>query len=164
MQGGTISLKKLTESDVVQILQWSPYPAWVSPLDYALRKGGWLDQFQESESSHRYSAWQNFHLVGFSILTGIKKGDAEFYVAIHPEHLGCGIGKDVTRGTIRIAFEQLKLSRVHLKVRLWHDRAIRLYESVGFKRIGTCVETIEGQPVQFITMEIVKEAGGQEMV
>jgi len=41
-----VTLKKLTEEDVNVIRSWPLYPPQVRALDYALRKDGWLDEFQ----------------------------------------------------------------------------------------------------------------------
>lgn len=113
-----------------------------------------MDQFPESLITHRWAAWQDGELVGFSILTGSTEKDAEFYIALHPERLGQGLGREVTEQTIALGFKQPGLRRIHLKVRDWHTGAIRLYESVGFKKYSTCVENIQDQPVNFVTMEL----------
>jgi RimJ/RimL family protein N-acetyltransferase len=151
-----ITLKPLTREDVNVIRYWPPYPRELVDLDYASREGGWLDEFPESPTTRRFVAWNGSHLVGFSILTDIANGNAEFYIALHPGWIGRGIGREVTNQTLAIGFEQLDLRRIYLKVRDWHERAIALYESVGFRKFGTCVADVHGQPVHFVTMEIRK--------
>lgn len=153
MRSDSITLKSLTREDAAAVGQWPPYPAPVAALDFALRKGGWLDQFPESSQNHRYAAWHQDTLVGFSMLADLHEGNAEFYLAVHPARLGQGFGEPITRQTLHIAFKSLGLSRIHLRVRNWHERAIALYERVGFKKHGTCVAPIQGQPVHFIMME-----------
>lgn len=153
-----LQLKPLTASDVETIKQWPSYPPWASQLDYALRNGGWLDQFPNSDTTRRFAFWKDSELVGFSVLTDITKDSAEFYIAIHPDQLGTGIGKELTTQVIRTAFDKLRLKRVYLKVRGWHHRAIHVYERVGFKKEGTCVSEIQGKPVSFITMSIENKA------
>lgn len=148
-----VALKRLTPDDAHAIHHWPPYPARVAALDYALRSGGWLDMFTESPTTHRWAAWHDGKLVGFSILTGNSKTEAEFYIALHPERLGEGLGGKITKQTLALGFQKLGLKRIHLKVRDWYTEAIGLYEDVGFKKYGNCVENIQGQPVSFMTME-----------
>jgi predicted acetyltransferase len=61
-----------------------------SALDYVLRPNGWLDTFPESPSTHRFAVVIGGLLVGFTMLVGLDKEQAEFYIAIHPEHTGEG--------------------------------------------------------------------------
>ena len=150
----TIRLESLVQGDADSINDWPPYPQELIDLDYALRPGGWLDQFPESTRTHRYAIKDGDLLVGFTILTNIRNADAEFYIAVHPDHLGKGIGTAATRQTVLIGFHRLGLSRIYLKVRLWHKRAIQTYKNVGFTMCGTSEEVIHGKHVQFLTMEI----------
>lgn len=150
----TINIKSLVQKDTDSIRDWPPYSEELIDLDYALRPCGWLDQFPESTTTHRYAARDGDLLVGFAILTDIENADAEFYIAIHPDHLGKGIGTAVTRQTVLIGFQRLGLSRIHLKVRLWHKKAIQTYKNVGFTICGTSEEVIQGKQVQFQIMEI----------
>jgi RimJ/RimL family protein N-acetyltransferase len=135
MEAVSLTLRPLTGDDVAAIRQWPPDPPAFSLLDFALRAGGWLDQFPESARAHRYGGWSGTLLVGFSLLADIVDADAEFYLALHPDHLGKGLGELITRQTVLIGFNSLSLSRIHLKVRDWHERAIAVYERVGFKPV-----------------------------
>ncbi|HSF67784.1 MAG TPA: GNAT family protein [Nitrospiraceae bacterium] len=154
MTAHSLTLRQLTNDDAVAVRQWPSYPPAFAVFDFALREGGWLDQFPESPRNHRYAAWQEDILVGFSILADIIEGDAEFYLALHPDHVGQGLGEWITRRTLLDGFGHLGLSRIHLKVRDWHETAISIYTRVGFTQQGTCVLPIQGQPVHFIIMEI----------
>jgi RimJ/RimL family protein N-acetyltransferase len=148
-----VSLKPLSTFDAQAIRCWPQYAGAVAALDYALRAGGWLDQFPESPATRRWAAWQDGELVGFALLTDIGGSEAEFYIAVHPERLRTGLGKEITEQTVALGFNRLGLRRIHLKVRDWHAGAIKLYEQVGFRRCGTCVAPIQGQQVNFVTME-----------
>jgi RimJ/RimL family protein N-acetyltransferase len=149
-----VALRKLTRANVATIRRWPSYPKELRALDYALRSGGWLDTYAESETTRRFGAWEGRRLVGFSILTDITPRAAEFYIAVHPKHIGRGIGWQLTTAIMAYAFTELKLRRLYLKVRVWHKRAIALYERVGFVKKGRKLETIRGKPVHFLIMEI----------
>lgn len=151
-----VVLVPMRAADVAAIHRWPPYPSWAKDLDYALREGGWLDQFPESPRTRRLSAWRAEELVGFSILADIAEGDAEFYIAVHPDRIGSGIGRAITRETLTVGFREFGLDRIHLKVRDWHERGIALYQSEGFRITGTCITDVQDRPIRFVTMEIRK--------
>ena len=150
----SITLRKLTDGDALAIHAWPAYPEAVTKLDYALRKGGWLDQFPQPEGHERFAAWAGDELAGFSLLTKSNDSEAEFYIAVHPYKLGGGIGRELTLQTLAVGFKKLKLRRIHLKVRDWHTGAIALYRSVGFEEYGKGEEPIQGTNVLFVKMEI----------
>jgi diamine N-acetyltransferase len=103
-------------------------------------------------------AWR----VGFSLLTDITASSAEFYIALHPDKTGRGIGRQLTEGTLRFAFDTLKPNRVYLKVRKWHSRGIELYKHVGFAVTGQKEEYVQGNVVEFYVMEISHPPKGRE--
>jgi len=149
-----LELSLLTTADAEAIRRWPPYPPTFDQLDYALREGGWLDQFPAGAQTRRFGTREDSILVGFSLLTHITVADAEFYIALHPQQIGHGIGREITQRTLQFGFDQLSLQRIYLKVRKWHQRGIALYEGVGFKPCGEIVELIQGEPVPFLSMEI----------
>ena len=148
----------MTAGDEHAIHSWPSYPAEFKDLDYALREKGWLAQFPAGPTNDRIAARVGNHLVGFSILTKTGLGEAEFYIALHPESIGRGLGKIFTRMVVQQGFEQLKLQKIHLKVRSWHLRAIQLYEGLGFRQVGAKDLEINGKREQFIIMELDKLA------
>jgi RimJ/RimL family protein N-acetyltransferase len=154
----SIQLRPLWPSDVTAINAWPPYPSQFEKLDYALRANGWLDQFPRSAKppakTLRFAAWREGQLVGFAILTDITDTAAEFYLAIHPDHLRLRLGGEITQQVLSFGFREVGLRRIYLKVRTWHP-AFALYERLGFKKIGApFVETIPGQAAdEFIMME-----------
>jgi RimJ/RimL family protein N-acetyltransferase len=150
-------IRRLENAQVKEIREWPPYPEEFHLLDYALRPGGWLDMFPESASVRRFGAWSHGELVGFSLLTEITKEQAEFYIALHPRHTREGFGRLITCEILGIAFGELGLQSVYLKVREWHARAIALYRDIGFVATGKKVEEIQGQTVHFSIMEISRE-------
>lgn len=62
---------------------------------------------------------------------------AEFGIFIaDPAHRGKGRGTEATRLLLRFAFETLSLENVMLRVYAYNERALKLYERVGFRPIG----------------------------
>lgn len=149
-----ISFSPLDAACAKEIHAWPPYTGEFKPLDYALRSGGWLDAMPESPTTRRYAVRLDGRLTGFSILTDITAKAAEIYLAVKPGLTGKGIGGRLMELTLLNAFNELKLSRVYLKVRVWHKHAITLYEKVGFVTTGQKQEPIAGELVGFQIMEL----------
>lgn len=62
---------------------------------------------------------------------------AEFGIFIaEPDYRGNGRGTEATRLLLRFAFETLSLENVMLRVYSYNERALKVYERVGFKLIG----------------------------
>jgi diamine N-acetyltransferase len=110
--------------------------------------------FPQSEITQRFAVVADGTLAGFTVLTDIASGEAEFYIAVHPKLTGQGIGRIALQQTLRVAFHELHLSRIYLKVRSWHRRGITLYRSEGFESIGQKEELVQGHLVGFDIMEI----------
>lgn len=53
-----------------------------------------------------------------------------------PELRGRGFGREATRLIVDWGFRGLGLHRIELEVLTWNERAIRCYQSVGFRREG----------------------------
>jgi len=149
----SIEIRPLSSADRAAIKRWPPYTGDFALLDYALREGGWLDQFPESAANRQLGLWQDGRLAGFSLLTGISDGQAEFYIAIHPGETGHGVGQRASRAVLEYGFKQLGLRMIHLKVRAWHVRGIHIYGKVGFVPAGEKTEEVNGVVERFIIME-----------
>ncbi|MFC1683703.1 GNAT family N-acetyltransferase [Candidatus Zixiibacteriota bacterium] len=75
------------------------------------------------------------------------------------EARGKGIGEQIVRQLVRIAFEDLSLHRVSLRVYDFNQAAIRCYEKAGFKREGLQrdVHRIGEKYWSVFTMSILEE-------
>ncbi|MGB7992778.1 isochorismatase family protein [Methanoregula sp.] len=152
-----ISLRPLQEPDISIIKSWPSYPAEFSGLDYALRDRGWLDEYVGKKGTEIFVAEDSGTLVGFSILTCEKGGSAEFRIALHPEWVGHGLGKTITRLTLRQGFSHPDIWSIRLIVRKTNLRAQNLYTSLSFQVVGECTEEIQGKPVEFYQMIISRD-------
>ena len=145
---------------------WPLYRGEYAEMNYALRSGhGWLDGFAIKPGCITYAVYAAGTLVGFTLLIGNQKNDAEFYVAVHPLHLRQKLGARLTQATLEVAFREMGLKRVHLKVRTDVQHRIQLYETQGFRHCGRKTELVDGRNVEFLQMEIFssefqKKAGG----
>ena len=149
-----IALRPLTPSDLPCIQSWPPYPAEFRELDYAIRNGGWLDEYRTKRCTDILVADDGGEIAGFSLISREPGGMAEFRVALRPDRLGQGIGKAVARQTLAHAFSDPGIHAVRLIVRKNNPRARRLYEALQFRMTGECIEEVHGVPVEFLAMEI----------
>lgn len=140
--------------DLAVIHNWPPYPQEFKDLDYALRKQGWIDEFNHRPHVNFYIAKQVQQILGFSLLAKTAETEAEFRIALHPEHLGKGIGRAITLRTLVEGFTRLNLSRIYLVVRISNERAIQLYQSLGFTIHEQCLQSINNKSVALWMMDI----------
>jgi ribosomal-protein-alanine N-acetyltransferase len=91
---------------------------------------------------------------------------AEFAIMIGDKtKWGGGIGTLVTRSVIEYGFRQLNLHRMYLTVLKANERAIKLYEKLGFKHEGVFRDDQfrDGEYIDVVSMAILEqEWKGQE--
>ena len=63
---------------------------------------------------------------------GIYIGESKFQ--------GLGLGKGALRLIVKLAFRKLKLSKIYLKVNTENNRAIKMYQNIGFIQEGVLRE------------------------
>jgi ribosomal protein S18 acetylase RimI-like enzyme len=103
------------------------------------------ETYLESMVSHAHnftlSAWAGGVIVGSThVITeaGFSCHVGEIGLGVLDSYRGLGLGRLLTNHLIALA-EQNEISNLILRVRTFNEPAIRLYESVGFKRVGTLV-------------------------
>ncbi len=85
---------------------------------------------------------------------------AELGIAIHnPDNHGKGYGTDTMRCLLKFCFNILNLHRVELWVMEYNERAIHVYEKVGFKEVGRKRDAhfLQGMYHDVIVMDILEE-------
>jgi len=153
-----IVLRPATPEDIRRIREWPPYPAEFRDLDYALGENGWLDEYRDKSGADIFIADDDGEIAGFSIISRESGGTAEFRLALHPDRLGQGIGREIALLALSHGFSDPDTGTIRLIVRKNNPRAERLYEGLQFRKNGECVERIQGKPVEFFSMEIDREA------
>lgn len=90
---------------------------------------------QLEKKNLNFGIWENQILVSFVCTQRIFPEAEILNIATHPKHQGKGIGKKLLDSLMK----QLKnehFERIYLEVRTSNQRAIDLYESLGFNQIG----------------------------
>lgn len=77
-------------------------------------------------------------LVGEVVINDINRNarSANFRIAIADEYTGNGFGTEATRLILNYGFGMLNLHRIELGAYIFNERALHVYEKVGFKREG----------------------------
>lgn len=152
-------LREINKRDIANIKIWPAYPEEFKDLDYALRDSGWIDEYLGKNSTWIYIAKEDGVVIGFTILSkdSAASRQAEFRIALNPDYLGQGFGKELTRMTLEKGFRELGLQRIYLIVRKSNPRARRLYESCSFMETGECRREIQGIMVDLFEMAMEKE-------
>ena len=121
-----------------------------------------LAKFQNDKTSYFLLAEENGQIVGTCNCRSFRKKRlshrAEIGIAVKKDYWNKGIGRKLLTSLIALA-KQSGLKVLSLEVRTDNKRAIHLYESLGFRRIGTFegFMEIDGESVDFDIMELFLE-------
>ena len=147
------------------------------PAIAALARRSWLDEFGDSvppeaaaeEAASRSEAYFASALATDTILVaddgGAIAGFAQFDDAeLHRLYVETALqGRGIGRALLEAALEHPRLAgaeRVVLQVWEQNERAVRLYESAGFRRAGTRSFTIgSGEQVEDLVLVLDRETG-----
>jgi diamine N-acetyltransferase len=129
-------LREINKQDIAIIKNWPAYPEEFKDLDYALRDSGWIDEYQGLDSTWIYIAEESGVVIGFTILSkdSATSSQAEFRIALNPDYLGQGLGKELAPMTLERGFQELGLQRIYLIVRKSNPRARRLMRTAVLRK------------------------------
>lgn len=106
-------------------------------LDISFGDSAWSSESLRSQTEKADSrctvAVEDDRIVGFLAFEQIVDEGSIVEVAVHPDYRRQGIARHL----IRSAITDNSLKEIYLEVRESNSPAIRLYESLGFERIGT---------------------------
>ncbi|WP_036843046.1 GNAT family N-acetyltransferase [Pontibacillus marinus] len=145
-KGERISLTALHKEDLPHIVKWHQDATFLRLLDAVAAKPKTLQEIEKWYENNRNSnngylfgiRDHEEQLLGYVELDGIlwNQRNGWLSIAIGADHQGKGLGKEAMQLLLRFAFDELNLHRVQLTVFENNDRAIRLYESLGFTKEG----------------------------
>jgi RimJ/RimL family protein N-acetyltransferase len=160
LRGGTVRLAALGEEDLDAIAAWQEDTDLLRRLDAqaAAPKGvaqlrRWLSERQERPDGYLFAIRpvDGAGLLGYAELDGILWTHRTSWLSIvvgPRDHWGRGFGGEAMRLLLWFAFAELNLHRVQLTVFADNARAIRLYESLGFRREGAFRQFLERDGVR----------------
>jgi RimJ/RimL family protein N-acetyltransferase len=164
------TLREISKTDLPIINQWRNDKELIDLLgNNFLYIAGEVDEnWFENYINNRHTAVRlaiitpvNSNFIGMVHLTGIHQinRSAEFSILIGDrDYWAKGAGSQATKAMLDHAFNNLNLNRVYLTVLENNERAIKMYEKVGFKREGVLREAIfkNGKYCNLIQMSILK--------
>ncbi|MDX9753695.1 MAG: UDP-4-amino-4,6-dideoxy-N-acetyl-beta-L-altrosamine N-acetyltransferase [bacterium] len=144
IQGEKITLRALEDRDGERLRHWRNHPA-IFPYHFTSLPTSEVEQRRWYESYAHNPAYQCFIIedearepIGYVILKDIdyKNAHAEIGLYLDPKYQGQGYGKDAFLTLMRFGFHELNLHRLFLHVLDFNEKAIKLYQSIGFQIEG----------------------------
>ena len=145
-----VSLRKITESDIPFIVKWRN-SAFVSN-NFVIRNAfteenqkEWINNVVAKGKAIQYIILHDNSPIGSVYIRDIdyihRKGEFGIFIG-ERDFAGKGAGLIATRDILQIAFDELKLHRVYLRVFTDNISAIKTYEKAGFIKEGLLRDTV----------------------
>jgi RimJ/RimL family protein N-acetyltransferase len=146
----------LDETQHDRLWSWINHPDVRRYLDHRVAPIGrkaesaWIDgeatAFLPARPAYRYFVEErdSGDPVGTTGLEGVHwvARSAEWGILIDPDKWNRGFGREMARRMLRHAFDDLNLNRIHLRVCVEHEAALRAYAAAGFVREGLLREAL----------------------
>lgn len=148
-QGRLVQLTGLTKDDARPLSSWRNDAGFLRLLDAAAARpqseeqlAKWIDDENKNERSYQFAIRRldDDVLLGQVGLESILWSHGVAWLSIEigeRANWGKGYGREALALVLGFAFRELNLHRVQLTVFSYNEHAIRLYESLGFRREGT---------------------------
>jgi RimJ/RimL family protein N-acetyltransferase len=155
LQGERVRLTALMTNDLPEIARWHEDAGFSRMFDArpaaprtASTLESWLEDYARSNNSFLFAIrpLRSDELLGFTELEGILWPHQHAWLSIaigDPARQGQGYGAEAIGLALQFAFQELNLYRVQLTVFSYNQRAIALYEKLGFRREGTYREHLQ---------------------
>ena len=155
LQGDRLQLTALTKVDLPTIAEWQQnttflrlfdaLPAYPKSEDALVQ---WLEERQKAQNAFLFAVrlTEPGTLIGYLELEGILWAHQTGWASIaigDPASWGQGYGTEAMQLLLTYAFFELNLHRVQLTVFSYNQRAIALYEKLGFQREGVYRELLQ---------------------
>jgi RimJ/RimL family protein N-acetyltransferase len=125
-------------------------------------RGTWDDRRTGRAYAFAMDDIKTGEFLGHCILSSVRpiNRTAKVSIAIYKEkNRGKGYGTDAMRVLLQFGFDYLNLHRIGLNVFDTNPQAIRVYEKVGFTKVGVMRHTdfVEGKYVNDVAMDILED-------
>jgi RimJ/RimL family protein N-acetyltransferase len=155
LHGGSVRLTALTPNDLPAIARWYQNADFLRLFDARpaypkteTELAQWLEERHKATDAFLFAIrlLESDDLIGYIELEGILWSHQIGWVSIgigDSADWGKGYGYESMRLVLVFAFHELNLHRVQLTVFSYNERAIKLYEKLGFQREGVYRESIQ---------------------
>lgn len=147
--GEKVTLRALEDRDLHDLRRWRNdaemahwhFSAWPVSED---EQRSWYQNQKNRSDGKVFIIEDDGQPIGYAVCMGLDSRNRSIEVGLHliPDARGRGFGKDAFLTLTRFCFEELNMHRVWLRVFAFNDRAIGLYERLGFKREGVTRDMI----------------------
>ncbi|NHJ32585.1 MAG: GNAT family N-acetyltransferase [Asgard group archaeon] len=125
-------------------------------------KKTWADRRAGKSFAFAMDDLKTGEFLGHCVLANVRpiNRTAKVSIAIYKmENRGKGYGTDAMRVLLEFGFNYLNLHRIGLNVFETNPQAIRVYEKVGFTKVGVMRHTdfVEGEYVNDVAMDILED-------
>lgn len=143
-QGEQITLCAIEREHLPNYVQWFNNPVVLEyfgphlPMSLSQEEEWYEKQFQDPTVCNFAIEFEGQHIggAGFAKIDGRNRSaEVGLFVGL-PELWDQGLGRDILKTLVRFGFEQLNLNRIYLRVFAENNRAVHLYEKVGFQHEG----------------------------
>lgn len=143
--GKKVKLRALIEEDIERLRNWRNMPELFryhfSPLPLSqMEQERWFDSYSSGGRQTVFIVEKEKGLpIGYTLIKDLdhKNQSAEIGLYLSPEFQDQGYGKDAFHTLMKFCFHQLNLHRLMLEVFAFNERAVQMYEKLGFKVEGT---------------------------
>lgn len=155
LHGNSVRLTALEREDLAAVARWFQNAEFMRLLDARAAQPkseaqllAWMEEQQKSPDAFLLAIRGNGdgELLGYVELDGILWPHQTGWLTIaigDPAHWNQGYGYEAAQLALRFAFHELNLRRMQLTVFAYNERAIGLYEKLGFRREGVFREFLQ---------------------
>lgn len=146
IEGLAVDLIEIVPEYFEHVVRWRNSPEnrryFVSQTEFTLDgQTRWYDNYRGNPSDLTFIiSLKTGQPIGMAALYSIneRNGSAEFGRLLIGDAIcqGKGLGLEATRLCLKTGFDSLRLDRVYLKVFDWNQRAVHVYERLGFTSRG----------------------------
>lgn len=165
--GDRIILRAIEREDLPDYVRWLNDPIVLEyfgsqvPLSLAQEEKWYEDMLQDPRTKAYAVEFEGKHIggAGFSDIDGRNASvEVGLFIGLSEMWDG-GLGFDVLKTLVRFGFEQMNLHRISLRVFAGNERAVHLYEKVGFRHEGCWrqAEFRHGRYHDLLWMSILRE-------
>jgi len=141
-----LMLREIETRDAVSFARFMTQPAYQKHISVRLRNRTEVDAFVRRAVSKRGDGGRcSFHLAAEEKMSGEAIGDgfillqrpgiAEIGWGVHPAMWAMGIGTEIGKGLLGLAFERLDVARVWCKVMAGNVASLRLARRIGLRHL-----------------------------
>ncbi|KPI55536.1 acetyltransferase [Clostridioides difficile] len=131
-----------TEEHAIEITNWKyegEYSIYNLPSWNEIKKNNLSLAKEDKRKNFISFIDDNKELIGFINL--LDKGSSVYFgIGIKPDYCGMGIGKEIISLGLEECRNKYSTKPVVLEVRTWNTRAVKCYESQGFKIVETKIQ------------------------